>query len=66
MALFKFCCHVICGVNISDFYRSLEDDDEPIYGNMNFKWQGKNAGDRWENYWKTKTIMRGIDPPKNH
>lgn len=44
--------------------RVVQDDDEEIYGNMNFK-GGKSAGERWENYWKTATVFRGLDgPPK--
>nr|ABX90059.1 hedgling [Amphimedon queenslandica] len=42
--------------------KSLEDGDEPIYGNMNFECHG-NAGERWQNYWKTETIIRGTTPP---
>ena len=33
-------------------------DDEPIYGNMGYEWKGYNIGERWENYQKTKTILR--------
>lgn len=33
--------------------------DEPIYGNMNYTWEGHTAGERWENYWKTETVKRG-------
>ena len=37
-------------------YSTLE--DEPIYGNMGYEWKGYNIGERWENYQKTKTILR--------
>lgn len=33
-------------------------EDEPIYGNMGYEWKGYNIGERWENYQKTKTILR--------
>lgn len=55
-------CSVIYIIVLLLNYRSLEEGDEPIYGNMNFHSQG-SAGNRWEDYWKTATVMRGGSPP---
>ena len=61
------CIPVISLANYSSdrfLCRVDQDDEEQIYGNMNFE-GGKNAGERWENYWKTATVFRGLDgPPK--
>lgn len=40
-----------------------EEDDETIYGNIQHQRLGAmgNAGERWESYWKTETILRTAD-----
>ena len=39
-----------------------EGGEEELYANM-FTGQG-NAGQRWEDYQKTATLLKGVDPPK--
>ena len=36
------------------------EDDEVIYGNLDYSKLGAkgNAGERWESYWKTTTMLR--------
>ena len=40
-----------------------EGGEEELYANMNFTGQG-NAGQHWEDYQKTATLLKGVDPPK--
>ena len=38
-------------------------DDEVMYANMNFTGRG-HAGQRWEDYQKTQTLLKGVEPHK--
>ena len=42
---------------------SNEGEEEELYANMNFTGKG-NAGQRWEDYQKTATLLKGVEPPK--
>ena len=52
-------------IAVSFFLSCSSDDSEPIYGNMGFQWQDKNIGERWQNYQKTHTVLRGVNSVTN-
>ena len=57
-------------LSVCELHRPSEQgeyDEETVYGNIQHQQLGAmgNAGERWESYWKTNTLLRTDDQPQS-